>query len=457
MFLNGRFVSIASVLIFSSTVWAQAHPTAPAFSSRPGAPYTMYLNFSGFAYPGTWGGQTPGTVPAYNGQTGSSFTATEQANIKNIWTRIAEQYSPFNINVTTVDPAVAAGQAANDNTRHNYYQATPRMMHTIIGNGASNFFGSAGGVSYVNVMHGTSSPANGYHTNWAFVNRLGGVNAFHNIGTASAHELGHAASLSHQGDYIGSTRVNEYSTNNGSGSLAPTVGVAYSAARGAWRVGRINTTVTTIQNDALSILTNNPNLNGFINDGIGRSLTKATPLPMNGGSIDFSFAQGVIVPVSNTNPNPIGEDNYYSGYYSFFTTGGISTINLRAGRQSITAGIADPDPMLDGTLRILDNGGNILQTAATSSLSESITINLAAGNYYIQVSSAGGKQASLGPAGTWAPAQFYDMGSYFLTGTIVVPEPATIILLGASCLGVGIWWRRRRRLKAMDQIVQPSA
>lgn len=435
----------------TASLFGQAHPVAPAFSSRPGAQYTMYLNFSGFDYTlingNNWAGQSPGVTPAYNGQTGASFTAGEQANIKNIWTRISDAYSMFDINVTTVDPAVAAGQNATDVTRWNYYETTPRLMHTVIGNGASTFFGGAGGVSYVGVMHGTGGPA-GKHTNWAFVNRLGGVSAFHNIYTASAHENGHAAGLSHQGDYTPSAQVNEYSTNNGSGTIAPTMGVAYSAARGVWRSGRIGTTTT--QNDPRAILVANPTMTGFVNDGIGRTLGTATALPLSGGgTINNLLAAGIIVPASVTNPNPIGEANYTSGFFSFTTTGGVANIILNAGRQTITPGTPDPDPQLDGTLRILDSVGGIVAEANTASLGESININLAAGNYFVQVASAGGKQASTN-GGAWQAAQFYDMGSYFLTGFVAVPEPATIALFGSGILATGIWWIRRRQLKGME-------
>ena len=102
-------IAIALGVGWVSGAYAQSHPLAPAFNSRHGAAYTLYLNFSGFDYTGTWGGQTPGSTPAYNGQTGATFTPQEQANIKNIWARIAEAYAPYNVNVTTVDPAVAAG------------------------------------------------------------------------------------------------------------------------------------------------------------------------------------------------------------------------------------------------------------------------------------------------------------------------------------------------------------
>jgi hypothetical protein len=431
------------LLLVAWTGVAAAQPVAPAFSSRPGAPYTLYLNFAGFSYTGTWSGQTPGVTPAYNGQTGPTFTPQEQANIKNIWARVAEAYAPFNVNVTTVDPAVAAGQAGSDFQRQTYYDATPRLMHTVIGNGSSNFFGNAGGVSFVNVW--STPQTQGRHTNWVFTNRLGGYNAFHNIFTATAHENGHAASLQHQGDYIGTTRVNEYSTNNGSTVIAPTMGVAYSAARSVWRLGK--TGGSTTHNDPLRIIANNPGMGGFIDDGIGRTLGTATPLPLIGSQIDFSIARGIIVPVSSSNPQPMGVDNYTRGFFSFTTAGGLNTITVNAGGQWITPGVADPGASLDATLRILDASGNQVAIADTPSLSETLSLNLPGGNYFIEVSSAGGKAASLGPNGTWDPAFFYDMGSYFLTGVIAIPEPSALALL-LLALGGGIWYRLDRQGRA---------
>jgi hypothetical protein len=433
------------VIVFAGLGWAQ--PVAPAFNSRPGAPYTLYLNFAGFNYPGTWSNQTPGNIPAYNNQTGPQFTAQEQANIKNIWARVAEAYAPFNVNVTTVDPAVAAGQAGSDAQRLAYYDATPRVMHTIIGNPNSSFFSGAGGVSFVNVW--STAQTSGRATNWVFPGRLGGYGAFHNIFTATAHENGHAASLLHQGDYIGTTQVNSYSTNNGSSAIAPTMGVAYSATRSVWRLGK--TSGTNLHNDPLRIIANNSGMGGFVNDGIGRTLGAATPLPLISNTIDFSAARGIIVPVSSSNPQPMGVDNYTKGYFSFRSAGGMNTITVNAGGQWLTPGVPDPDRSLDATLRILDFAGNQLAVANTPSLSETISINLPIGDYFIEVSSAGGKEASLGPNGNWDPAYFYDMGSYFLTGIIAIPEPSTIILIGLGIAGASVTYvRRRRRLQDTD-------
>ncbi len=441
---------VALALLVSSSLWAQ--PVAPSLSSRPGAAYTLYLNFTGFQFTGTWGnsGQTPGTMSAFRDRTSGSFTASEAAEIKNIWSRVAEAYYMYNINVTTVDPAVSVGGLAPSNYsgRQLWYDNTPRVMHAVIGTPSnSGFFSGAGGVSYVNVWQNSYSgtgTTNGLKTNWTFSNRLGGYGAFHNQFTAATHEVGHAAGLSHQGDYIGATQVNEYSTNNGSSTLRPIMGVGYSSTRNAWAVGRINTNTSVIQNDALRIRQNS-GMGGFINDGIGRSIAQATPLQLGNGQILPLLNRGVIVPASDTNPNPIGTNNYTKGYFSFTTFGGVNTITVNAGTQFITPGVADPHRSLDATLRILDSLGNQVAISSTSSLSETISINLAPGLYYIEVSSAGGKNASLGPSGNWEPRQFYDMGAYFLTGTILaVPEPSGACLL---CVLISSVMFVRRRAK----------
>ncbi|MBX3418229.1 MAG: T9SS type A sorting domain-containing protein [Pirellulaceae bacterium] len=437
-----RATVFGALVLFNALVLV-AQPIAPAFNSRPGAAYTLYLNFTGFQYTGNWGGQTPGITPAFRNQTGSSFTASQQAEIKNIWARTAETWMAYNVNVTTVDPAAQAGHTTYLARQH-YYDTTARVQHSVIGDGASNFFGGAAGVSYVGTWANSNTAGSGLSTNWTFTNRSGGYGSYKRIASVTVHENGHAAGLSHQGDYIGSQEINQYSTNNGSTNTRPALGTGNAQTRVAWAVGRVNTNPNTIQNDALRIRQNS-GMGGFIDDGIGRTLLTASALTLNGNTIDSLANQGVIVPVSNTNPNPIGVDNYTKGYYSFTTAmAGINSITVNAGTQWITTGESDPHQSLDATLRILDQNGLELAVSNTSSFSETISLFLNKGNYFIEVSSAGGKFASKGPDGTWDDKLFYDMGAYFLTGNVLaVPEPSGVFF--AIAVGLMLFRRERRK------------
>jgi len=341
---------------------------------------------------------------------------------------VAEKYAPFKVNVTTVDPAVAAGQSGTDLQRQNYYDSQPRMMHTVIG--GTGAWSGGGGVSYIGVTSGAQSGSNGYHTNWVFSAHAPANLQF--VAEASAHENGHGLNLYHQSDYSDSTLVNEYSTGTGGGvgSKAPIMGNSYSAARGLWREGtaHIFSGGPTMQNDAAKIVTNSFIMQPFVDDAVGHTLATATPLPLNGANVKFELAEGVIVPVGS-NPSSSGASNYVSDYWSFSTLAGAVTFSVKAGRDSITPGSPDPGAMLDASLEILDSSGMPVATAATSTLSETLSLSLTAGDYYLHIMSAADPSDS----------GYFDMGSYFLTGTLVpVPEPFTLALAlgGAFCAAI---------------------
>jgi hypothetical protein len=447
------FVVMGSFFAMESR--ADTHTSGvPVLNSLPGAAYTIYLDFSGFNFSGSWGGSyTPGNTPAFeNASSSGTFTTSQQNDIKAIWARVAQCYTAFNINITTVDPAVAAGKADTDAHRQAYYDYTPQIMHTVIGQQQNSWCGGYGGISYVGVAqysYGTSANSGagyGYKTNWIFTDGVGTTGTA--VGQATAHENGHGLSLSHQSDYSGGTLVSEYSYGDNSssnGTYAPVMGAAYYTQRGAWRVGDSNNGSSNhTQNDVAELLSNN-NMGGYIDDGIGHTLATATSMPLSGSTVNYTQAKGVITPLSTTSPTPIGVSNYTTDYFKFYTTGGVVSLTVYDGSEFITAGTQDPGVTLRSTLTILNASGTVVGTAteAASTLSETFSKTLAAGTYYAMICSYGGHTQTLSGDNT---TYYYDMGSYFIKGSgLAVPEPGTLaLLLAVACLGV-VARRRARR------------
>ena len=86
----------------------------------------------------SWGSYSVPATPAYDiDGDPTSFSNQEIANISEIWARVAEKYSPFNIDVTTVDPSPV-----------NHTYAHKQVAEIIIG-GSNSWTGqNVGGISY---------------------------------------------------------------------------------------------------------------------------------------------------------------------------------------------------------------------------------------------------------------------------------------------------------------------
>ena len=409
----------------TAAAWGQAHPAGvPQLASRPGAAYTIYLDLDGFSFTGGWGGSgngQPGVIRAYDGAV-NGVTASDQGYISQIWSGIAEKYAAFNVNVTTIDPAVAAGHAATDAARQAYYDQTGRLMHTVIGD--TSF--TAAGVSYVGVTpytYGTgdnNGAGDGFHTNFVTPTGTGGEFGVGGIVGAASHEDGHGFGLNHQADYDGSGGlVNDYSSNDnaqGNGSVSPVMGVTYYSQRGVWRQGKSDQNQA-VQNDVAVIA--NDGGNGLSDDGVGHTTAAATALPTTGTTVNFAAAHGVIIPTTAANPNPIGAANYTADVYAFNATGAAVSLTVHNGGSKVMPGTVDASPTLASSASILSASGAVLYTAAENFATQAETIAqaLPAGRYYLQVNSAGGQ---VGAAD--ATAGYFDMGSYFVTGTGVTGQ-----------------------------------
>jgi hypothetical protein len=247
--------------------------SVPQLSSRPSATAKIYLDFTG-APAQQWGGYSVPTTPAYDTDGDpTTFSPTELSNISQIWARVAEKYSPFNIDVTTIDPVV------------NPHKVVQRI---VIGGDSTWTAQPAGGVSYVDSFASGLLP----NTSWVFPKEL--VNGDpKDTAEATAHEAGHAFGLQHQSIWSGNTIVAEY--NPGDALRAPIMGVSYSSARGLWWYGTNDREPGSIQDD-LAVIASATNGFGYRPDDHGNTVATADHLNISGTSIS---AAGVIEQASD--------------------------------------------------------------------------------------------------------------------------------------------------------------
>lgn len=74
----------------------------PALSGRPAAPVSLFLDLNGHTATDDWGTYSAAAFDLIGGA--GTFTPAERLAINNLWRVVAEDFAPFNVNVTTVEP-----------------------------------------------------------------------------------------------------------------------------------------------------------------------------------------------------------------------------------------------------------------------------------------------------------------------------------------------------------------
>jgi len=208
--------------------------SAPVLSSLPTATATLYLDFDGHdVQAGTfWNNGVPFTCMA---------AAMTDAQVTEAFNRVAEDFRPFNINVTT---------------DLNRYLAAPLSMRMrVVVTPTSAWYPGVAGIAYTNSFTwGDETPA------FVFSDRLN--NDAKRAAEAISHESGHTLGLGHQSSYTSScTLVYSYNPGSGAGqtSWGPIMGSASSMNTTQWNFGPTPKGCT-ITEDNLSIITT---YNGF--------------------------------------------------------------------------------------------------------------------------------------------------------------------------------------------------
>ena len=314
----------------------------PALHSNSSATVKIYLDFNG-DFLATWGGYSNVTTPVYDiDGDATTFSDAELIRIQEIWARVAEDFAPFNVDVTTVDP----GDFSNGNG-----------LRVAIG-GDGSWIGPYGGVAYVNSF--TNSIAN---TVYVFSENLGNGYAKYTA-EAVSHESGHAFGLKHQSAYdSGGNKTQEYYSGNS--AWAPIIGNSYYGARSTWYNGPNSYGSTYLQDD-IDQIARATNGFGYRTDDHGNSYGTATAASLSGTTLSGS---GLVGRMSDQD------------YFSFSTGAGQITLNI-----DLESGITN----LDSVLELRASDGSLITTIDPSnSFGATLTTTVAAGDYYLVVRSTG--------------------------------------------------------------------
>ncbi|MDD2724676.1 MAG: zinc-dependent metalloprotease family protein [Methylovulum sp.] len=366
-----------------------------AFSlhSRPGAKKIIYLDFTGMDITGTaWNDQA--NVPTFNAQAydtnGSpdTFSSDELNSIADIWHRVAEDYMPFNVDVTTKEPKI-------------FGPTVGRILITknVDKNGVAMPYSNAGGVAYVGVWgqsyYTTYSPALVYFNNL-------GTGQSHYVAEAASHEMGHNLGLSHDG-----TSSVGYYAGLGSGviSWAPIMGVGYYTNITQWSKGEYPD--ANQKEDDIAIIKANL---GYRADDHGNTLDTATPLVIDGsGKISATNVETDPHNADKSNKGVIGKLND-ADYFSFYVGAGPVNITVTPAWDAFYNSV-HRGANLDVQATLYRWDGGVLQKSDPSTETKAvISKTLAAGQYFLAIRGVGN---------TVTPYSKYDsLGQYFIRGTV---------------------------------------
>jgi PKD repeat protein len=352
--------------------------------SKPGSKRTIYLNFVGATLTNTVWNSSAASITALPFDLDGvpySFSAAELERIQYIWQRVAEDYAAFDVDVTTEPPPADAltRSSSSDDTFGTTVLITQRTFYSC----------SCGGVAYIGVFDDTSNynkPA------LVFYDRLGAGNEKY-VAEAISHEAGHNMGLHHDG-----TSATAY--YQGASGWAPIMGTGYYQNTVQWSKGEYADANN--KEDDFAVMQSNG-------------------LPMR--SDDHGNTAGTATRLASTTANGVST---LSGAGIIHSAADIDVFSFAAGAGTLTVQVspAARSANLDVGIELRDSAGNLLASAApTDSMAASVSINAAAGTYYLSVRGTG--STGYGTYGS--------VGEYSISGTVPAPSSqAPSAMLSAS-------------------------
>lgn len=359
------------------------YPLDQTFSlhSKPGAPKLLVLRFRGATITGTYWNTSRRVAsivaPPYDTDNAlATFSDAERTNIQEIWQRVAEDYAPFDVDVTTDDTLMASTPAST--------------LASVVITRQRTVDPSAPGVAYTSTFGNPS-----YEPAFVAFDSFRGNGKY--IAEAVSHELGHRLGLDHDG-----TRGSAYYSGQGSAPMkwAPIMGNSYGANISQFSKGEY-ARASNQQDDFLVI----NRFLAFRTDDAGDIPAKAPALPVttSGGTSSGSI-DGVL--------EKIGDADVYA-------------ITAGAGPFAMSATPAAVSANADLVLTLVDATGAVIATAnPPTARGAEISGTLAqGGTHYLKVAGTGyGNPATNGYSNYGVRGNYRLSASYRASDT-VAPTP----------------------------------
>lgn len=353
-----------------------------ALHSKPGSNRVIYLDFNGYVATNTaWNSGTLNAQAYDIDGNPSAFSTTELNNIRDIWQRVAEDYAPFDVDVTTEEPALdALRRTSSSDAQYGTRAVITLSMPELCSQ-------SCGGVAYVDAFsYYSASTPDKYQPAWVFSDKLGNGYPKY-VAEAASHEVGHNLNLNHDG-----TATTGYYIGHGSGATgwAPIMGVGYYQPVAQWSKGEYPGANN--QQDDIAVI----NAAGapLRPDDYSDAIAGAAPL---GGDASAVAQIGRVERTADVD------------VFSFASGGGTAQFAVAPDAVS---------PNLDVLLKVLDaQGGIVAQANPVDALPASLSVSLSQGQYFLQVEGVGKGDLTTGYSDYGSIGQYQITGSYSPTGS----------------------------------------
>lgn len=347
--------------------------------SKAGSKRTIYLNFVGATLSNNaWVSGSVAASPFSMDADVQNFSSEERSRIQKIWQRVAEDFAPFDVDVTTEAPAAEA--LTRSSSSDDVYGTT-----VLITNSTGVYNCSCGGVAYIGVFDNVGDY---YKPALVFYNQLYSDEKY--VAEAISHEAGHNLGLFHDG-----TSSQGYYAGHGSGATgwAPIMGVGYYQPVVQWSKGEYADANNT-EDDFVTMASNGLNTRA---DDHGDSLEAASTL-------------------TTTTNSAGGQTLSATGIISTSTDQDVFAVTVEAGQTLKLRVLPDTaSPNLDVAVKLLDANGVVkAKSQPKGSLGTQLQLTpTVGGTYFLTVTGS-----SFGDPAATGYSRYGSLGQYRVSGSI---------------------------------------